>query len=74
MPFYPVYLASVLCDALCRPLGISPPLYPRRVEFFHKGRAFSTAKAKRLLGYQPKVELAEGLRATADWYKREGLI
>lgn len=74
VPFYPVYVASVLCDALCRPLGISPPLYPRRVEFFHKGRAFSTAKAKRLLGYQPKVELAEGLRATADWYKREGLI
>ena len=74
VPYQPVYMASVLCDKLCRPLGISPPLYPRRVEFFSKSRAFSIEKAGRLLGYAPKVDLHEGLKRTGDWYRQEGLI
>jgi nucleoside-diphosphate-sugar epimerase len=74
VPFLPVYIASVLCDKICRPLGINPPLYPRRVEFFYKDRAFSIEKAKRLLGYSPRVSLREGLTRTAAWYKEQGLI
>ncbi len=74
IPYLPVYAASVLCDKLCRPLGISPPLYPRRVEFFSKSRAFSIEKAKRLLGYAPKVGLYEGLGRTGAWYRQRGLI
>lgn len=74
VPFYPVYLASVACEKACSLVGVEPPLYPRRVEFFYKDRAFSIAKAKRLLGYSPKIGLREGLTATADWYKEKGLI
>jgi nucleoside-diphosphate-sugar epimerase len=74
IPFYPVFLASVVCDRVCRTLGIEPILYPRRVEFFYKDRAFSIDKAKRLLGYQPKVSLEEGLERTAAWYREQGLI
>ena len=74
IPFLPVYLASVICDKVCRTLGLSPPLYPRRVEFFQLDRAFSIDKARRLLGYQPKTSLKKGLQLTADWYKAQGLI
>ena len=74
VPFYPVYLASVACEKICGAIGIAPPLYPRRVEFFYKDRAFSIEKAKRSLGYSPKVGLHEGLAATADWYKEKGMI
>lgn len=74
VPYSPVYAASVLCDKLCRPLGIAPPLYPRRVEFFRKSRAFNIGKAKRLLGYAPKVGLREGLSRTRDWYLQKGMI
>lgn len=74
IPFLPVYLASVICDKVCRALGLSPPLYPRRVEFFQLDRAFSIDKARRLLGYQPKISLKKGLQLTADWYKAQGLI
>jgi nucleoside-diphosphate-sugar epimerase len=28
------------------------------------------SKAKRLLGYEPAVDLEEGLRRTVEWYKR----
>jgi nucleoside-diphosphate-sugar epimerase len=65
---------SVICEKLCRLIGIDPPLYPRRVEFFSLDRAFSIEKAKRLLGYHPKVELQEGLSKTAQWYREKGLI
>jgi nucleoside-diphosphate-sugar epimerase len=74
VPFLPVYWAAVICDALCRTVNISPPLYPRRVEFFELDRAFSTQKAEALLGYKPRVALSEGLRRTAEWYKENGLI
>jgi len=74
LPFYPVSVAAEICDRVCRPLGISPPIYPRRVEFFHSDRAFSIEKAKTVLGYQPNYSLRDGLAKTADWYKENELI
>jgi nucleoside-diphosphate-sugar epimerase len=44
------------------------------VEFFSKDRAFSIEKAKKILGYFPKIGLREGLTRTADWYREMGLI
>ena len=73
-PVWPVWLAGLLCEILCRPLGIEPPLYRRRVEFFIKDRAFDISKAQRLLGYQPQVDLDHGLRMTADWYRTQNLL
>ena len=74
VPFLPVYWASIVCDVVCRAINVNPPLYPRRVEFFELDRAFSTDKAQKLLGYEPKVRLADGLARTAAWYKEQGLI
>lgn len=74
IPLRPVMWAAVVCDRVFRSIGIRPPLYPRRVEFFVLDRAFSIDKARRMLGYEPKVSLEEGLRRTAEWYRSEGLI
>lgn len=74
VPFAPVYWASVVCDKVFRSVGLSPPLYPRRVEFFELDRAFSIEKARRLLGYEPRYSLDEGLARTAAWYESQGLI
>ena len=74
LPYAPVYWASVVCDKACRTIGVNPPLYPRRVEFFAKDRAFDISKARRLLGYDPSVDLADGLARTAAWYREQGLI
>lgn len=74
LPYAPVYAASVVCERLCKLIGVSPPLYPRRVEFFEKDRAFDISKARRLLGYDPQIDLDEGLRRTAAWYREQGLI
>lgn len=74
IPFAPVYAAAFLCEKLCRPLGIEPPIFRRRVDFFRKDRAFDISKAKRELGYAPRVNLREGLTHTADWYREHGLL
>jgi nucleoside-diphosphate-sugar epimerase len=74
IPLFPVYMAAKICEGICRRIGVNPPLYPRRVEFFCLDRAFSIEKAKRLLGYKPKVELKKGLATAASWYKEQGLI
>jgi len=74
MPLWPVWTASVICEALCYPLRISPPLYRRRLDFFVKDRAFDISKAKKMLGYNPQVDLATGLKITGDWYKANKLL
>ena len=74
VPLWPVQVAAVACEAVCRPLKINPPLYPRRVEFFAMDRAFTTDKARRMLGYRPQFDLEEGFRRTADWYRQEKFL
>lgn len=74
LPVWPVRLAAAACEAVCPRLGLPPPLYRRRVDFFTKSRAFSIEKARRLLAYRPRVGLREGIRATAEWYARQGLL
>jgi nucleoside-diphosphate-sugar epimerase len=55
-------------------VGISPPLYRRRLDFFTKSRAFDIRKAREELGFQPKVDLETGLRRTAQWYRDHGWL
>ena len=74
IPATPVVWAGILCEALCAPLGIEPPLHRRRVEFWTKSRAFSIEKARRLLGYAPQVDLDEGIARTVAWYREAGWL
>ncbi len=74
IPLFPVYAAAFLCEMICRPLKIQPPLYRRRLDFFTKDRAFDISRARNELGYSPKVSLEEGLARTAKWYKENGWL
>lgn len=74
LPYWPLYTAAALCEAVCRPLGIEPPLHRRRAQFFVKNRAFSIERARNDLRYTPRVDLASGLAATARWYTEEKLL
>jgi nucleoside-diphosphate-sugar epimerase len=69
LPVWPVWAAGAACEAICAPLGIEPPLYRRRVDFFTKSRAFSIDRARRELGFAPAVGLDEGIRRTLAWYR-----
>jgi nucleoside-diphosphate-sugar epimerase len=45
------------------------PLSEHDVRFFTCNVVFSIEKARKLLGYEPEVEFAEGMRRTAEWIK-----
>jgi len=73
-PVWPVWLAGAACEAVCIPLGIEPPLFRRRVDFYRKSRAFDTTRARRELGYNPTVSLKAGIQQTAAWYREQRLL
>jgi len=73
-PIAPLIIAGHICEKVCKPFKIAPPIFPRRVDWYRQNRAFNINKAKKELGYVPKVGLDEGLKNTADWYKQEGYL
>jgi dihydroflavonol-4-reductase len=74
IPARPIQWAGDLVEAVCVPLGLEPPLHRRRVDFWTKSRAFTIDKARRLLGYEPKVDLDEGIARTAASYREAGWL
>jgi dihydroflavonol-4-reductase len=74
LPVWPFRAAGALCEAVCVPLGIEPPIYRRRVDFYTKSRAFDITRARTEIGYAPRVGLREGARRTLDWYRQHGWI
>jgi dihydroflavonol-4-reductase len=74
LPVWPVWLAGAACEAVCRPFGVEPPIYRRRVDFFTKSRAFDISRARRELGFAPAVGLRDGIRRTLEWYREQRWI
>ncbi|OVE73833.1 oxidoreductase [bacterium B17] len=74
LPVWPFFLAGDICEAVCRPFGLKPPIYRRRVAFFTKNRSFDTRKLRDKLGYECKYSNSEGLKLTAEWYKKHGWL
>ena len=74
VPVWPFWIAGAACEAICAPLGIEPPIYRRRVDFFTKSRAFDISRARAELGYAPQVSLREGIRRTLEWYRAAGWL
>ncbi len=73
-PVWPVVAAGHVCEKVCKPFKVTPPIFPRRVDWYRQNRAFDIRRAKGDLGYEPRVGLDEGLRRTFAWYRAEGLL
>jgi dihydroflavonol-4-reductase len=69
LPVKPMQWLGVLCEFVCRPFGIAPPLYKRRVDFFIKNRGFNVTKAAKHLGFAPAKGLNEEIREILQSYK-----
>jgi nucleoside-diphosphate-sugar epimerase len=73
-PVLPVVAVGHVVEKICRPFGITPPIFPRRVDWYRQNRAFDISRAQRELGYSPRIELDEGLRYTGAWYRAMGYL
>jgi nucleoside-diphosphate-sugar epimerase len=60
-------------EGLWRGIGAKspPPLTQGRLKFLGLNLDFSIEKAKRELGYRPRVSFDEGMRETTEWYRRQ---
>lgn len=74
LPFWPLWTVALGCEIVCAPFRITPPIFRRRVDWFRQNRAFDISKAKRELGYTPKVDLHTGLAQTAQWYRENNYM
>ena len=73
-PVWPIVAVGHICETICKPFKITPPVFPRRVDWYRQNRAFKIDKIKRDLRYVAKVKLDEGLRRTAEWYRAMNLL
>jgi nucleoside-diphosphate-sugar epimerase len=74
VPVWPFWIAGAVCEAVCAPFGIEPPIYRRRVDFFTKSRAFDIHRARTEIGYAPRVGLRDGIGRTLEWYRVHGWL
>ncbi|HBA84287.1 MAG TPA: oxidoreductase [Verrucomicrobia bacterium] len=74
IPAWPFFLAADVCEKICRPLGVEPPIYRRRVAFFTKDRSFDTRKIREKLGYDYLYANESGLEKTARDYVARGWL
>ena len=74
LPVWPFWVAGAICEAVCVPFGIEPPLYRRRVDFYTKSRAFDITRARQELGYAPRFGLRDGIGRTLERYRAHGWL
>jgi dihydroflavonol-4-reductase len=74
LPLAPMLAAAAVVEDVCTLLHLDPPIYRRRMDFFRTDSAFDTSRARRLLGWTPRVGLTEGVARTAEDYRRSGLL
>jgi nucleoside-diphosphate-sugar epimerase len=74
LPAWPIVAVGHVVETICRPLGIEPPIHPRRVDWYRQTRAFRIDRARDELGYRPQVGLEDGLRRACAWYRQEGML
>jgi 2-alkyl-3-oxoalkanoate reductase len=74
LPIWPVIALGHAAQLAYAPFGVAPPIFPRRVDWYRQNRAFKIDRAKRELGYLPRIGLDEGLRRTYEWYRAERML
>ena len=64
--------AAAITEDICRTVGISPPIYRRRMDFFTSDCAFDISRAKTVLDWEPFVSLRDGIERTLESYREYG--
>jgi nucleoside-diphosphate-sugar epimerase len=75
----PPPIAVVGCytaERVGRLIGVrqAPMMNISRLRFLYYNQHYSIEKARRELGYEPRVAYREGLTATLEWFREEGLL
>ena len=74
LPLAPMLGVAAVVEDVCAALKVDPPIYRRRMDFFHSDSEFDTSRARRALDWEPRVDLSEGIRRTLEDYRSSGQL
>ena len=74
IPVLPAKLAAWTLEKVFAPFGREAPLNRSRLAFFLDAKALSNAKARRELGFAPKVAFRTGTARAVAWYREQGWL
>ena len=74
VPEWAALSIASLMEKIFPVFGKIPPVSRKNIESTLADRVFSTAKARREIGFNPQVDPVEGLKETVEWYKRQGWV
>lgn len=74
LPLLPMLLLAAVVEDACKLVGVNPPLYRRRMDFYRSDAAFDCSRAHRVMGWSPRVDLCEGLKQTYEASRSEGSL
>ena len=57
LPLAPMLGIAAVVEDVSAKLGVDPPIYRRRMDFFHSDSEFDTSRARRVLDWEPRVDL-----------------
>ncbi|SEH12644.1 NAD-dependent epimerase/dehydratase family protein [Thermoleophilum album] len=73
-PTWLVRALTAVAGTFDRLKGLDSELSPAAVDYFLRYGSYSIDEARRVLGYAPRVDLAEGMRRTEAWLRERGLV
>ena len=66
LPLAPMQALAAIVEDTCKLIGVNPPLYRRRMDFYRSDAAFDCSRARKILGWSPRVDLREGFSQTYE--------
>ena len=74
LPYYPTYYGSIIAEkVVARVTRTKPVVTQLGVMMFGSDNRHSVEKARRELGYAPRVDLYEGIQLAAEWFNAGGM-
>lgn len=74
LPLAPMQLLAAVTEDACKLVGVNPPIYRRRMDFYVNDAAFDCARARNVLDWRPRVDLEEGFARTLESYRHSNLV
>ena len=74
LPYLPIYYGSLVAERVVAPLTRTKPVVTQLgAMMFGSDNRHSVEKARRELGYEPKVDLRTGIQLAAEWFNAGGM-
>jgi dihydroflavonol-4-reductase len=74
LPLKPMLAIAGVVEDVSRMIGVEPPIYRRRMDFFWSDSEIDTTRERQELDWAPRVDLPEGIRRTLEDYRSSGAL